>query len=101
MSVESTSQERLNACRYSARHLGVLAIVDAEESVSANTIASCLSLKFMIDIRQIVALYCTQVVKVWDMSTGKKTFEFSVGSCGISSIGIDKSGKRYSIINVL
>jgi WD40 repeat protein len=34
------------------------------------------------------------VVKAWDMSTGKKVFEFSVGSCGISSIEIDKSGKR-------
>ena len=36
-----------------------------------------------------------QVVKVWDMCSGKKTFEFSVGRSGISTIDIDKSGKRY------
>ena len=28
------------------------------------------------------------------MNTGKKVFEFSVGSCGISSMDIDESGKR-------
>ena len=39
-------------------------------------------------------MFLVQVVKAWDMCTGKKTFEFSVGSCGISSMGIDKSGKR-------
>ena len=42
-----------------------------------------------------IYMFLVQVVKAWDMCTGKKTFEFSVGSCGISSMGIDKSGKRY------
>ena len=44
-----------------------------------------------------------QVVKVWDMSTGRKAFEFSVGSCGISSMEIDKSGKRCEkvFVNVM
>ena len=36
-----------------------------------------------------------QVVKVWDLHTGSKVFEFSVGSCGISCMDIDESGKRY------
>ena len=39
-----------------------------------------------------------QVVKAWDMSSGKKVFEFSVGSCGVSSIEIDKTGKRYHAV---
>ena len=33
------------------------------------------------------------------MSTGRKAFEFSVGSCGISSMEIDMSGKRYFFVN--
>ena len=36
-----------------------------------------------------------QVVKVWDMSTGRNVFEYSVGTSGTSTIGIDDSGKRY------
>lgn len=40
-----------------------------------------------------------QVVKVWDMSTGRNVFEFSVGTSGISTIAIDDSGKRYMKCN--
>ena len=37
---------------------------------------------------------------MWDMCSGKKTFEFSVGTSGISTIDIDKSGKRYLNLTV-
>lgn len=40
-------------------------------------------------------MMCLQVVRVWDTCSGKKKFEFSVGCGGISSVDIDKSGKRY------
>ena len=31
------------------------------------------------------------------METGKKEFEFSVGSCGISAVAVDKTGKRQEL----
>ena len=42
-----------------------------------------------------------QVVKVWDLHTGSKVFEFSVGSCEISCMDIDESGKRYKAQNTI
>ena len=37
---------------------------------------------------------------MWSVDTGKKEFEFSVGSCGVSSMDIDSTGKRQDLIKL-